>query len=193
MIFSLFTFFLLSFFTTLQPQEICLSENEMRLYDRINEVRIENGLDGIPLSQSLTEVARLHAEDLSSNEPYDERICNMHSWSGQGAWKKCCYRSDHSNADCMWEKPSELTDYEADGFEIVAYWQTSDRPEKEIAPDTALEMWLSSPGHRSVVLNKMSFSKVRWNAVGVAIYGNFSSVWFGMEKDENPSPAVCVD
>ena len=161
MIFSFFTFFLLSSFNHEPSQNICLSKNELLLYNRINEVRKENGLGGIPLSQSLTKVAKFHVEDLSANEPYDERICNMHSWSGQGEWKECCYRFDHSNADCMWKKPSELTDYPDDGFEIVAYWQTGDRPKKEIAANTALDMWMGSPGHSAVIFNEMSFSKVK--------------------------------
>jgi uncharacterized protein YkwD len=187
------TILLCQFGPTSSSTEICLSANEIKLYELINEIRAKEGMESIPLSGSLSLVAKSHAIDLSENEPFDNKNCNMHSWSDKGTWTACCYRSDHSNAECMWKKPSELTDYDSDGFEIVAYWQTSENPEEEIKPETAIEMWLDSPGHSNVILNKMSFAKAKWKAVGVAIHGNFATVWFGMEEDVAPNPTPCSD
>lgn len=190
MLYTLVTFFLFGF-PRITGDEICLSTNEELLYNKINEVRKDYGLAKIPISKNLTEVAKLHVADLNENKPYDENICNPHSWSDKGAWKECCYRQDHSNPECMWKKPSEITEYEGDGYEIVAYWMSGIEPKKEISSETALQMWLESPGHSSVIFNKKTFAQVEWNAIGVAVSGNYASVWFGVEKDNSPPPQVC--
>lgn len=171
--------------------DICLSANEASLYEQINKERKGKGLPAIALSVNLTVVAKLHAADLGENKPYDERRCNPHSWSSQGVWKACCYLEDHSNPECMWKKPSEITDYKGDGYEIVAFWMSGTDPAQEMSSETALKMWLDSPGHRNVILNEMSFGNVEWNAVGIAISGNYASVWFGVEKDDAPPPQIC--
>ena len=191
MIFTLVTFFLIGIFATDSVEEICLSDNEQSLFEQINTVRNENGLSDVSLSRNLTMVAKMHAADLQENKPYDEQLCNPHSWSDRGVWEACCYRTDHSNADCMWKKPSEITDYEGDGYEIVAFWMSGEDPSQEISYGTALRMWLESPGHSNVILNKMSFAKVEWNAIGIAVSGNYASVWFGMDKDDAPPPQLC--
>lgn len=191
MIFTLLTFFLISISGSDSVEKICLSANEKSLLEQINAVRKEKGLSEVSLSRKLTKVAKLHAADLQENKPYDDRLCNPHSWSDQGAWEACCYRSDHSNADCMWKKPSEITDYEGDGYEIVAFWMSGEDPAMEIGHDTALRMWVESPGHSNVIFNKMSFAKVEWNAIGIAVNGNHACVWFGMEKDHAPPPQLC--
>ncbi|MCZ4409531.1 CAP domain-containing protein [Cryomorphaceae bacterium 1068] len=197
MIYTLITFLLFGFppvdsgSSVTSQKEICLSTNEKSLYRQINEVRNEKGLPNISLSQSLTIVAKMHVADLSENEPFDDKRCNPHSWSNQGTWKACCYQSNHSNPECMWKKPSEITDYEGDGYEIVAFWQAGEDPSQEIDHETALRMWLDSPGHSNVILNEISFSKVEWNAIGIAISGNYASVWFGVEKDSAPPPQFC--
>lgn len=173
-------------------QTICFSKSEMRLIQLINAARVKKGLKKVSPSAGLTKVAMLHAKDLQENEPFDEK-CNPHSWSNQGIWKSCCYTQDHSNADCMWKKPAELTDYQGDGYEIVAFWQSGDNPSEEISAETALRLWLDSPGHSNVILNNGTFQNVEWNAVGVGIFENYASVWFGMEKDNHPPPSTCPD
>jgi uncharacterized protein YkwD len=191
MLYTLVTFFLFGISPMDTIDELCLSANEESLYEMINEERKEKGLPEIALSKNLTVVAKMHAADLAENKPFDEKLCNPHSWSNQGVWKACCYRQDHSNPECMWKKPSEITDYEGDGYEIVAFWMSGANLDEEISPETALQMWLESPGHSNVILNEMSFRKVKWNAVGIAIRGNYASVWFGEEKDNAPPPQMC--
>jgi len=193
MIYYLLTFFLIGMSPSDSIDDLCLSANEKSLFEQINFVRNESGLSDVSLSRNLTIVAKLHAADLQENKPYDEKLCNPHSWSDQGVWKACCYRPDHSNAECMWKKPAEITDYEGDGYEIVAFWMSGEDLSQEISHDTALRMWLDSPGHSNVILNKMSFAEVEWNAVGIAITGNYASVWFGVEKDDAPPPRICSD
>jgi len=191
MFYTLLTFFLFTGLPTDTIDDVCFSSNEQALYERINEVRGEKDMPEIALSRNLTIVAKMHVADLSVNKPYDEKLCNPHSWSNQGVWKGCCYRQDHSNPECMWKKPSEITDYEGDGYEIVAFWMSGIDPAQEITAETALQMWLESPGHSNVILNAMSFRNVEWNAMGIAISGNYASVWFGMENDEDPIPQPC--
>ena len=99
---SLFIFFL-SLLSFANAQN--LSEQEQELYNLIMEYRAQKKLPPIPLSKSLTFVARTHAKDLGDNRP-DIKKCNMHSWSKKGNWTSCCYTSDHKKAECMWNKPS---------------------------------------------------------------------------------------
>lgn len=101
------TTFLISIFLY-TPEEIYLFTDEKELYELLMEYRTAENLPPIPLSYSLTKVAKLHMQDLQENDPTDDR-CNMHSWSNNGSWKGCCYTSDHKNGKCMWRKPMELT------------------------------------------------------------------------------------
>src|SRR5512138_235757 len=103
-----------------QLPQVCLSEAELDLYKLANQYRQDKGLSTVPLSKSLTYVAQLHVKDLAGNHPYNRR-CNLHSWSEYGPWSPCCYTEDHKRAACMWDKPSELTNYRSPGYEI-AYW-----------------------------------------------------------------------
>ncbi len=152
-----------------------LSSDEQRLYELIMEYRLEKNLPEIPLSPSLTIVAQAHVRDLAENEPNKGR-CNLHSWSNKGNWKGCCYTSDHARASCMWDKPSELTDYPGKGYEI-SYMGYG----RDMAAD-ALEGWQSSHGHHRVIINQPPWT-TPWNAIGIGIYKNFAVVWFGREED----------
>jgi uncharacterized protein YkwD len=153
------------------------SPDELQLYDLINAYRAEKGLEAIPLSPSLTLVAQTHSKDLAVNNPHKKQYCNLHSWSGNGSWKSCCYPNDHSNAECMWYKPRELTSYQGHGFEI-AYYHSA-----QATPEEALDSWKRSAGHKAVLINEGTFKKAQWNAVGVGIYENYATVWFGREPD----------
>jgi hypothetical protein len=94
------------------------TSEEQKLYDLIMDYRKGKGLPSIPFSCSLTKVAQAHVKDLHLNKP-DQNTCNMHSWSSKGSWSSCCYTDDHAEAECMWDKPREMTDYEGNGYEIA--------------------------------------------------------------------------
>lgn len=163
----------------------CISPDEQKLYSLIMKYRKDKGLPEIPLSKSLTYVARVHAKDLAENPPAEG--CNMHSWSSKGQWKPCCYTPDHKQASCMWDKPSELTNYKADGFEIShggsgAYVST---------PEKALEGWKNSKGHNAVIINDENWKNNNWKAIGIGMYQNYSVVWFGEEEDKEGKPEPC--
>jgi uncharacterized protein YkwD len=153
------------------------SFEEMQLYKLLTEYRADNGLPKIPLSRSLTRVAQLHVRDLSRNPPNGK--CNMHSWSSKGNWSACCYTSDHAQAQCMWNKPRELTNYLGNGYENA---NGGSRGYQANAV-SALNGWKKSSGHNAVILNQGIWSHNHWKAVGVGIYDNYAVLWFGEEAD----------
>ncbi len=165
---------LLVFATKISCQQ--LSEEEKKLYQLINEYRKQNNLHEIPQSPALTFVAQTHVKDLYENQPAN-KVCNLHSWSDKGKWKKCCYLKNHSNAECMWSKPRELTCYTGNGYEI-AFYSSSDATAEE-----ALQSWKTSYGHNNVILNEDIWRSLQWNAIGIGIYKNYAVVWFGEKKD----------
>jgi uncharacterized protein YkwD len=153
-----------------------LSEEEAKLYRLIMEYRSEKGLPVIALSKSLTKVAQIHVKDL--NENYSgSTSCNMHSWSNKGNWTSCCYTSDHAQAECMWNKPRELTAYRGNGYEIsFGSWGAP------ADAQGALNGWKRSPGHNGVIINS-GIWRDEWNAIGIGLSGGYAVVWFGKEVD----------
>lgn len=142
------------------------------LASAINQYRVSQGLSAIPVSPSLTLVAEEHVKDLVNNQPAQGN-CNLHSWSGNGNWTACCYTDDHAQAQCMWDKPREMTNYTGNGYEIAA-WSSGD-----ISENQALEIWKNSQGHLNVIMNKDVWSNIEWKAIGAAIYKGYAVVWFG--------------
>lgn len=165
----------------------CLTSEEQKLYTLINEDRIANNLNEIPLSTSLTLVAQTHARDLQQNPSIVNDYCNMHSWSNQGEWTACCYTSDHAKAKCMWDKPKELSPYTGYGFEL------SYRNSERATALDALKTWKKSYEHYAVIVNKKNWEHNEWNALGVGIYGQHAVLWFGIEQDLKGSPTYCVN
>jgi len=108
----------------------------------VNDYRVSQGLERIPLSASLDRVAEAHVWDLEAHPP-DNEVCNLHSWSESGSWTTCCYTADHAAAQCMWDKPREITEYPGHGFETAAF------ASPEMTAPGALEQCLVSGGHAS--------------------------------------------
>jgi len=165
-------------------QKTCITSEEKRLYDLVNEYRKENGLKKIPMSISLTIVAQAHVKDLQNSNP-DKGNCNLHSWSGNGKWKSCCYTDDHAKATCMWNKPSELTNYTGYGFEIACQGLDEDKAL------SALSLWKTSSAHNAVIINEGMWKDSDWKAVGIGIFGDYAVIWFGREADADGEPSVC--
>ena len=166
--------------------QACITDEENRLYLLINEYRVQKHLPKIPLSASLCVVAGAHAWDLQINQPEGGK-CNMHSWSEQGPWTACCYTDDHEKAECVWAKPGEITSYDGFGYE-VAYFNSSTVDEHKDMASAALDGWKGSPGHNHMIINKSAWKRMKWNAIGIGIYGNYAIVWFGEEKDPARKP-----
>lgn len=147
------------------------------LCDVINEYRATQGLAAVPISVSLMTVAEAHVADLDAHPDVLEGECNLHSWSETSAeFGGCCYTPDHAQAQCMWDKPRELTDYTGNGYEIAA----SGTP----TPEGALSAWQGSPGHHDVILNAGQWGSFSpWPAMGCGILGAYAVVWFGDAPD----------
>jgi hypothetical protein len=167
---------------SLIPARICLSEYEQALFEELNKYRAQHKLPALVLSHSLTLVAQTHCRDLQINQPHRRSNCNMHSWSNRGPWTACCYTSDHRRSSCMWSKPSELTPYKSDGFEI-AFYSTARYPDAKAFAADAVQSWSKSKGHNDVIINKGTWRDVEWKAVGIGHYGEFAAVWFGETTD----------
>lgn len=149
----------------------------------INQYRQAQGLPAVSISTSLTLVAEAHVNDLQYANPVGGN-CNLHSWSNQGNWSSCCYTDDHAQAECMWNKPTQITGglYTGNGYEISAWYSN------KMTPNRALESWKSSEGHHDVILNRNTWKNITWNAVGGAVSENYAVVWFGKELDPAGSP-----
>lgn len=152
----------------------------------INDYRSANGLPRIPLSSKLTAVAIAHVIDLNTYQPHN--TCgeggNLHSWSdhgnwtdkaGDGGWRACCYPSDHSNPDCMQDKPNEIANYSSNGYEIAAAGVSS--------PVDALNLWKTSTLHNDVILNRGAWTNSQWEALGAMYGANYACAWFGTTPD----------
>jgi len=172
---ALFSLMLLNTAATFKPDP-SLNLEEQKLYDMLNSYRKQKGLPVIPLSPALTQVAQLHVYDLHTNQPVTER-CNLHSWSNKGKWTPCCYTGNNASAECMWRKPLEIAGYTGSGFEIAAY-------ATNMSAEVALRGWQQSSGHNEVMINKGSWSHLKWNAVGVGIMGDYAVIWFGTIEDK---------
>jgi uncharacterized protein YkwD len=146
------------------------------LVELVNAYRQSEGLPAIPYSPSLSCVAVTHVHDLADNSPHTEPGgCNLHSWSDQGPWTACCYTPDHAQAQCMWSKPQELTEYPGNGYENAASGAGS--------PAAALAMWQGSTAHNEVILNLGIWESHPWNAVGAGLYQGYATLWFGEQSD----------
>ncbi|MCF8236064.1 MAG: SPOR domain-containing protein [Bacteroidales bacterium] len=185
---SYFAFFLLNINIEAQDKpdfdKICLSQEEFKLYNQINKLRIENDRDIIPLSRSLCYVAKMHLYDLIKHRP-DTSICNMHSWSDKGSWTACCYNTYIKQPGCMHSKPKELTDYRYNGWELI-FWDS-----EAAQPDSAMEFWERTDISLNVLINNHPSYKKDWNAIGVAITGKYACLWLGHYDDPEEAVAPC--
>jgi hypothetical protein len=155
-----------------------LTAEERELAELINDYREEQGLSPMKISKSLTETARAHVQDSNQNRPEQGgQNCNLHSWSDQGNWTPVCYTSDHTYASLMWNKPAEITDgiYSGNGYEISA------RSSAGAVPAEILNRWKNSSGHNNVIVGNGAWDSLI--VMGVAIDGEYSHVWFGMDED----------
>lgn len=183
--FCLFTFTMqLMYSQSSGSGDICISTEEEKLSNMINAYRIENAEELIPLSYSLTKVAKLHTSDLERNHP-DTSVCNAHSWSDKGYWTPCCYNKYLPEPECMKLKPAELSSYTHAGYELII-WDS-----EQISAEDAFSLWVSVTESNEFILNQGQWSKMTWNAMGVSLSEQYASVWFGEKADKENPPLLC--
>ncbi len=154
-----------------------------RLAQLVNAYRAAHGKPPIPITRTLQAVAGAHVYDLLANPNMLDATCNLHTWSqGSDLWSGCCYDAAHSQASCMWSKPSELGSglgwarYPGKGYEITYRGWFS-------TPEMVIDFFDSSPGHRAVILNQGTWAGHTFPAMGAAMRGDFAVVWFGSTTD----------
>jgi len=162
----------------------CASPEEMKLYKLISDYRRIHKLAPLPLSRSLSYVARIHAMDISFNRP-DFGGCNPHSWSAKGNWKACCYARDNNRLKCMNEKPKEITGYKYKGWEMVYSGG------EEARAEDAFDLWKGLGLTNDYLLNTGKWANP-WRAIGIGFYGEYASVWFGEGDDTEKDYGLCV-
>jgi len=177
--------FSVSLFSEDIPKDYCLNDDEYKLFMLINEFRNENELSVIPLSPSLSFVARTHAKDIFTYHP-DTSICNMHSWSDKGNWTACCYNKYVINQECMWEKPNELTNYPDKGYELI-YFEN----DNTLKPENVLNLWKKVKASSEMILTSGKWKNFDWNAIGVGVYKGYALVWFGELTDNEDEIKFC--
>jgi uncharacterized protein YkwD len=157
-------------------REHCVSEEEVYLWELVNEHRENNGLEPVVLSKSLSYVARAHVVDL------EERVGSL-----THAWSDCEYRAgDATTYDCMWKKPQKLTPYPGFGYECA--YGTS----QTASAQGALASWQRSSPHNAVILNRDVWANMKWQAVGVGIFGGYACIWFGTDADPLGTAEQCA-
>jgi len=158
------------------------SREEKQLYIMIMKYRKKRGLPSIPLSSSLTFVAKVHTKDLIINKP-DLGHCNGHSWSKNPSWSSVKYTGQPSQFQYMWDKPKELTPYLGNGFEIVC-GSNDCCSNFTMTADYAFNSWKNSSKHNNIMVNKKEWKgRKKWKSIGISIEGGFATVWFGEEED----------
>jgi uncharacterized protein YkwD len=162
--------------------EISLNTEERVLVALIQDYRAERDLPPVPVSRSLSRVARSHVRDLDENAP-DFGECNAHSWSDQGDWTPCCYTPDHAAAQCMWDKPDEIADFSAYGYEIAFGSSSINQTGYQATARDAFDGWRGSPGHNAVMVNLEPWDRYEWRALGVAVHAGFAVAWFASADD----------
>jgi hypothetical protein len=166
------------------PENFCIQKVEYQLYQMINDYRHQYDLPPIPLSKSLSFVARTHVKDLFINHP-DVSPCNSHSWSDNGPWTPFCYPRDKDEDHSVWDKPTEIAGYPSQGFEIV-YWENN-----AVVIDSVISFWRSIDYFNSFLMNTGKWEGKNWEAIGIGILENYACAWFGTVEDPEGAPWIC--
>ncbi|CAF3565177.1 unnamed protein product [Rotaria sp. Silwood1] len=164
-----------------------MNAKEKEIFKLINNHRQQNGLAPLQPSANLAYVAHTHAVDIIENSP-DVNGGNMHSWSNRGHWKPVRYTSDHAQASLMWSKPSEISNYKFNGYEISHGYDHNARQSMTVEPRKAVDGWKQSPGHNGVIIQKGTFKNTPMKTMGVGVYKGYACVWFGEKLDTFPAP-----
>jgi hypothetical protein len=184
----------LMFAVQAQDQQKPLSDEEKQLADLVNMYRVDNGLPAVPITNSLTKVARTHIIDLNTYHPMHAGVCDWHSWSNHGDWTEvCCTYTDATYLQTN-SKPREITEsYDSDGYEIAFHKQGS-----EATPEDAFDYFKNfgsihvlGVDDNDLILERNDWSDYNWRAMGVGIDGNYAVFWFGeIEDPAGPVPTT---
>ncbi|MCC5943542.1 MAG: SPOR domain-containing protein [Bernardetiaceae bacterium] len=168
------------------PEDLCLIQDEMQLYQAIDDLRNTFQQHQIPISKALTYTAKMHARDLANHYKQNDD-CTVHSWSdqGDGKWTACCHTTKPEDANCMWKKAKEVSGYAGEAYEIVYYGKKRVRQ--------VVNEWKKGGNELDILANKGDWKDFDWTAIGLAVYEDWVVIWVGEKKDPLPSPSYCAD
>lgn len=159
------------------PAEEAVSQDEMILYNMINDFRKQNKLPLIPLSPALCSVSQIHIDDILSSQP-QKKGCSLHSWSESANWSGCCHNQDLAGMQCMKLKPKEIAGYQGFGYELI-YWG-----EEKATPSDAFEMWQQTNASADMILGHGKWKGYQWKALGVGMKDGYAMLWLGDKPDK---------
>ena len=146
-----------------------MNEQELHLYNLLNEYRNQNSLSSIETSDKLDQTAEAHTKD-----------GNIHGYDSH-SWSTCQFIiSNASTYPCMWNKPQEIAGYNDTGYEISC---VVDQRNLENIPEKCLSAWKNSISHNTVILQQGVWSRFQWKSIGVSIENHIIHVWFGATLD----------
>ncbi|MFZ4549137.1 MAG: hypothetical protein ACOYN4_16940 [Bacteroidales bacterium] len=154
-----------------------VSQDEAILYNMINDMRQQNKMPTIPLSEALCMVAHVHLTDLIANKP-QEKGCSIQGWSKSVKWTACCNTKDAAGIKCMTSKPKEITGYPGNGYEL-AFWG-----EEKATPADAAAMWKQANASADMILSRGRWKGFQWKAIGVGIKDGYAVLWLGDKTDK---------
>ncbi len=181
---TLISFFSIASGQKAVPENFCITLDEQGLMEKLNSLREDYGKTAIEFSKSLSYVAAIHVRDLAEHHP-DTSVCNLSSWSDKGDWSPCCHNPYLPKQDCMWDKPKELTAYPYRGYELAGFFEGG------LNSDSAMKYWSDNKDALDMILTEGIYGNKKWITMGVAIYKEYVSVWFGQRKDNAGSPKTC--
>lgn len=166
------------------PSDFCISQDEYELFQLINDYRLAYGLPKIPLSKSLSFVAKTHVKDLSVY--YNPKSnCNMHSWSKNGTWVPICFPEEQSKKNNVWLKAKEIVGYSSEAYEVT-YWSNVANQ-----PNNIFGFWSEQKPSSDMLFNKGQWANSSWNAIGIGIKNGYAVAFFGKAIDAELNTVIC--
>jgi hypothetical protein len=154
-----------------------VSQDEIILYNMINDMRRQGKMQPIPLSSDLCIVAHTHIEDLIKWKP-QEKGRSLQSWSNSGNWTSCDDPKDPSGIKCMKSKPKEITGYPGNGYELI-FWG-----EDKATPADAADLWQQVEASSDMILCRGKWKGFQWKALGVGLKDGYAVLWLGDKIDK---------
>jgi len=163
----------------------CLDPYSQDLIDEVNKYRSVK----VTCDHDLAYMAELHSDEQqkwydshSNGETLYTSQCNKHSWRFYNAFK-CCYPSDHSNAQCMWNTADHLKKLDVSVDVIGNVFEISNGPDyvhngfKDITFDNFLDSFVSSKkGHNEVLAGTGTWTSL--TRAGCAHVGKYVNCYF---------------
>jgi len=112
---------------------------EQKIHERINEVRVERGLNPLNMEPKLREAARLHSGDMAQNGYFAHESPDGEDFEDRYAEVGYSCRVPAGNGYLS-------------GGENIASLDVPETNETELAAEF-VEMWMNSPGHRENILD----------------------------------------